>query len=90
MLQPTELPSQGSDSFGNIVLYSNTCGVLFRTGHWGTEDTAGSKTESCTHGVLLARKKKKIALAGVAQWAERRPANQRVTDLIPSQGTCLG
>ena len=30
------------------------------------------------------------ALAGVAQWIEYRPANQRVTDSIPSQGTCLG
>ena len=30
------------------------------------------------------------ALAGVAQWIEQRPANQRVTGLIPSQGTYLG
>ena len=30
------------------------------------------------------------ALAGVAQWTECWPANQRVTSLIPSQGTCLG
>ena len=30
------------------------------------------------------------ALAGVAKWIERWPANQRVTSLIPSQGTCLG
>ena len=29
-------------------------------------------------------------LAGVAQWIEHRPANQRVTGWIPSQGTCLG
>ena len=29
-------------------------------------------------------------LAGVAQWIECRPANQRVAGLIPSQGTCLG
>ena len=26
----------------------------------------------------------------MAQWIELRPANQRVTGLIPSQGTCLG
>ena len=32
----------------------------------------------------------KVALAGVAQWIECRPANQRVTCSIPSQGTCLG
>ena len=29
-------------------------------------------------------------LAGVAQWIERQPENQRVTNLILSQGTCLG
>ena len=31
-----------------------------------------------------------MALAGMAQWIEDRPVNQRVTGLIPSQGTCLG
>ena len=31
-----------------------------------------------------------IVLAGVAQWIERGPVNQRVTSLIPSRGTCLG
>ena len=30
------------------------------------------------------------ALAGVAQWIECQPANQRVMGSIPSQGTCLG
>ena len=30
------------------------------------------------------------ALAGVAQWIECQPANQRVTGSIPSQGTRLG
>ena len=29
-------------------------------------------------------------LGGVAQWIESWPANQKVTGLIPSQGTCLG
>ena len=29
-------------------------------------------------------------LAGVAQWIECWPENQRVTGLIPSQGICLG
>ena len=32
---------------------------------------------------------KKEALAGVAQWIECRPTNQRVAGSIPSQGTCL-
>ena len=31
-----------------------------------------------------------MALAGVAQWIECRPVNQRVVSSIPSQGTCLG
>ena len=39
-----------------------------------------------THGVQEST----IALAGVAQWVECWPANQGVTGLIPSQGTCLG
>ena len=30
------------------------------------------------------------ALTGVAQWIERRPANQRVASLIPSQGHMPG
>ena len=31
---------------------------------------------------------KKVAMAGVAQWIERRPVNPRAAGLIPSQGTC--
>ena len=31
-----------------------------------------------------------MALAGMAQWIEDWPVNQRVTGLIPRQGTCLG
>ena len=31
-----------------------------------------------------------LALAGVAQWIEHRPENQRVAGSIPSQGTGLG
>ena len=32
----------------------------------------------------------KCALAGVAQWVEHQPVNQKVAGSIPSQGTCLG
>ena len=35
-------------------------------------------------------KTQKGALAGVAQWIECQPANQRVSSSIPSQDTCLG
>ena len=31
-----------------------------------------------------------VALAGVAQWIECRPVNQRIASSIPSQGICLG
>ena len=43
--------------------------------------------EDCSEIILL-----KIfhALAGVAQWIEHRPANQKVAGSIPSRGTCLG
>ena len=30
------------------------------------------------------------ALAGVTQWIEHQPVNQRVASSIPSQGSCLG
>ena len=36
------------------------------------------------------RTNKQTALAGVAQWIECWPVNQRVSGLIPSEGTCLG
>ena len=35
-------------------------------------------------------KKNLSALAGVGQWIEHQPVNQRVTSSIPNQGTCLG
>ena len=41
-------------------------------------------------GILIIHKKKKVALAGVAQWIEQGPENQRVAGSNPSQGTCLG
>ena len=39
---------------------------------------------------LFIWKKTCRALAGVAQWIEHSPANQRVAGSIPSQGMCLG
>ena len=30
------------------------------------------------------------ALAGVAQWVDRQPVNERIAGSIPSWGTCLG
>ena len=40
--------------------------------------------------ISLSLKEKKKALAGVAQWIESWPVNQRVASSIPGQGTCLG
>ena len=45
----------------------------------------GSRFEGLSH-----RSTPVFALAGVAQWIECWPVNQRVASLIPSQGTCLG
>ena len=33
---------------------------------------------------------RKTALAGVAEWIECQPVNQKVISSISSQGTCLG
>ena len=44
-------------------------------------------------GLKIRRKKIKIlqsTLAGVAQWIECQPANQKVSGSIPGQGTSLG
>ena len=40
--------------------------------------------------IVKKRKRKRWALAGVAQWIDRQPANQGVTSSIPGQGTCRG
>ena len=39
--------------------------------------------------IKLAKLKLACALAGVAQWIDCQPVNQRVAGFIPSQGTCL-
>ena len=39
---------------------------------------------------IISIKLGKLTLAGVAQWIECQPENQRVTSSIPSQCTCLG
>ena len=38
----------------------------------------------------LVLETKRVALAGVAQWIEHKPVNQRAARSIPSQGTSLG
>ena len=59
------------------------------------QTTATKQVSQCNDsheffGFLGNIKKLCLAPAGVSQWIERRPVNQRVTVLIPSQGTCLG
>ena len=49
---------------------------------------ASERQDTCTPPLL--KEKFSVALAGVAQWIEHRPANQRVTGSILSWGTCLG
>ena len=40
--------------------------------------------------MLDIKKKKPVALVGVAQWVECGRLNRKITGSIPSQGTCLG
>ena len=40
--------------------------------------------------IAFSQNNKGRYLAGVAQWIEHWPVNQRVLNSIPSQGTCLG
>ena len=42
------------------------------------------------NSMVIPQRNRNAALPRVAQWIERQPANQRVTGLIPGQGTCLG
>ena len=44
-------------------------------------------THMCIHIIFNSLK---YLIAGVAQWIERQPVNQRALRWIPSQGTCLG
>ena len=53
--------------------------------YWGTHL---SQLNSCDEAITWINKWD-WALAGVAQWTECWPVNQRVTGSIPSQGTCL-
>ena len=56
-------------------------------GTHSSEHIIQTHTHICISNFLF---KISSALAGVAQWIERWPANQRVTGSIPSQGTSLG
>ena len=49
-----------------------------------------SHFSSCGHLNCLFKKIIKSALTGMAQLVGHRPTKQRVTSLIPSEGTCLG
>ena len=50
----------------------------------------GKRGEGINMYQLPVTKRVTVALAGVAQWTEHWPVNQRVAGSIPSQGTCLG
>ena len=56
--------------------------------YWGLEGD-GQKERTGT-SIIVTTIKIKLAWAGVAQWIECQPVNQKVAGLIPSQGTCLG
>ena len=58
---------------------------LFVVGHNAKAEHSTILPRSCQ----MNRSKLLSALAGVAQWIEHRPANQRVVSSIPSQGTWM-
>ena len=65
------------------------------TGHWGFHPQlllSHLLELSSSHrlGKASSHKTPLLALAGVGQWIERRPANQSIAGLNPSRGTCLG
>ena len=67
--------------------------VIIRTQSYNPQPVAllSSMLASFSGSLFLGGfKKASGVLAGVAQWIECQPANQRVTSSIPSQGTCLG
>ena len=55
---------------------------------WGSGDKEGSAPTEWRFNDDI--RELQLALAGLAQWTECRPANQMVASLIPSPGTCLG
>ena len=61
--------------------------LLFTVRAWWILEVKPMKVQRPHFGII---KYKHFALAGVAQWIEHQPVNQRVTSSIPSQGTCLG
>ena len=76
------LPESTSKSHHNSVLWLGTDSILqmrYREGENRPSQVAN-----------LVLKIRQHALAGVAQWTEHRPANQRVISSVPSQDTCLG
>ena len=61
---------------------------------WSQQPTQSHKTSLASDAnqssMLHILKNVGKALAGVAQWIECQPVNQRASSSIPSQGTCLG
>ena len=54
---------------------------------WGDRDLKQTDKQTNKNDFKNSEEK---ALAGVAQWIERWPANQKAASLIPGWGTCLG
>ena len=56
----------------------------------GSRRAQEGKVSGCQSNLVSTFIEEKVTLAGITQWMERGPANQRVPGLTPSQGTCLG
>ena len=65
--------------------------ILEGMGGTGWRGTEGENWDNCNSIInKIYFKKINGAPAGVPQWIECQPANQRVASSIPNQGTCLG
>ena len=81
---------------GSGLMSGHLCLLLLPLGILREQDLGQAPQSPVPSGELHSKRQEKQvqkrpgALSGVAQWIEHRPVNQRVTGLIPSQGTCLG
>ena len=66
--------------------------ILYSKGNWlNRQPTEYEKTfENHPSDKLVSKVDKEVALTGVGQWVGRLLVKEKVTSLIPGQGTCLG
>ena len=102
MSKEMRLLDEGFATFDTSIRLFSRVNSLVRNKHrcvakgFATYDTLVRFLSSLSPSLPLSLKINKtfkklfLALAGMAQWIECWPSNQKITSSIPSQGTCLG